>query len=75
MQQASLRFLLLRRLLPAMFTLLLAGAATAYWVAWRSATKAYDRALFDTALAITEQLRLVDGKTATSLTPRRVRFC
>lgn len=70
MQQASLRFLLLRRLLPAMLALLLAGAATAYWVAWRSATKAYDRALFDTALAITEQLRLVDGKPQLPLTPQ-----
>lgn len=70
MQQASLRFLLLRRLLPAMFALLLAGAATAYWVAWRSATKAYDRALFDTALAITEQLRMVDGKPQLPLTPQ-----
>ena len=68
MQQLSLRFLLLRRLLPAMLVLLLAGAATAYWVAWRSATKAYDRALFDTALAITEQLRVVDGKPQLPLT-------
>ena len=33
MRQNSLRFLLLRRLLPAMLLLLLAGAATAYWVA------------------------------------------
>lgn len=70
MQQLSLRFLLLRRLLPAMLALLLAGAATAYWVAWRSATKAYDRALFDTALAITEQLRMVDGKPQLPLTPQ-----
>ena len=70
MQQLSLRFLLLRRLLPAMLVLLLAGAATAYWVAWRSATKAYDRALFDTALAITEQLRVVDGKPQLPLTPQ-----
>jgi len=66
----SLRFLLLRRLLPALLLLLMAGAATAYWVAWRSATKAYDRALFDTALAITEQLRIVDGKPQLPLTPQ-----
>ena len=70
MQQPSLRFLLLRRPLPAMLALLLAGAATAYWVAWRRATKAYGRALFDTALAITEQLRLVDGKPQLPLTPQ-----
>lgn len=70
MQQASLRFLLLRQLLPAMLVLLLAGAATAYWVAWRSATKAYDRALFDTTLAIADQLRIVDGKPQLPLTPQ-----
>lgn len=68
MKQGSLRLQLLRSLLPAMLVLLLAGALTAYWVAWRSATKAYDRALFDTALAITQQLRLVDGKPQLSLT-------
>ena len=50
MQQSSLRFLLLRWLLPAMLVLLLAGAGTAYLVALRSATKAYDRALFDLSL-------------------------
>lgn len=66
----SLRFQLLRRLLPALLVMLLAGAATAYWVAWRSATKAYDRALFDTALAITEQLRVVEAKPQLPLTPQ-----
>lgn len=70
MKLPSLRFLLLRRLLPAMLALLLAGAAMAYWVAWRSATKAYDRALFDTALAIAEQVRIVDGKLELPLTPQ-----
>jgi two-component system sensor histidine kinase TctE len=70
MKQLSLRFLLLRRLLPAMLALLLAGAATAYWVAWRSATKAYDRALFDTTLAVAEQLRIVDDKPQLPLTPQ-----
>lgn len=70
MKPSSLRGQLLRRLLPAMLGLLLAGASTAYWIAWRSATKAYDRALFDTTLAITEQLRLVDGKAQLPLTPQ-----
>lgn len=68
MRQASLRLQLLRRLLPAMLAMLLAGAATAYWVAWRSATKAYDRALYDTTLAIADQLRVVDGKPQLPLT-------
>jgi len=69
-QPLSLRYLLLRQLLPALLLLLLAGAATAYWVAWRSATKAYDRALYDTALAISEQLRVVNGKPQLPLTPQ-----
>ena len=68
MTSTSLRVQLLRRLLPAMLALLLAGAGTAYWVAWRSATKAYDRALFDTTLAIADQLRMVDGKAQLPLT-------
>lgn len=68
MQQTSLRFQLLRRLLPTMLALLLCGAATAYWVAWRSATKAYDRALLDTTLAIADQLKVVDGKPQLPLT-------
>lgn len=70
MQPVSLRLQLLQRLLPAMLAMLLAGAATAYWIAWRSATKAYDRALFDTTLAIAEQLRVVDGKPQLPLTPQ-----
>ena len=68
MRQSSLRFLLLRWLLPAMLALLLGGAVTAYWVAWRSATKAYDRALFDTALAIVGQLTILDGRPVLPLT-------
>jgi two-component system sensor histidine kinase TctE len=68
MAQASLRARLLRRLLPALFVLLLAGAVTGYGVALHSATKAYDRALLDTTLAIAEQLRVVDGKPLLPLT-------
>lgn len=60
---ASLRRQLLGRLLPALLLLLLAGAGTAYWVAWRSANKAYDRALFDAVLALSQQLHVVDGQT------------
>ena len=70
MAQASLRARLLRRLLPALFVLLLAGAATGYGVALHSATKAYDRALLDTTLAIAEQLRIADGKPQLPLTPQ-----
>lgn len=70
MKRASLRAQLLQRLLPAMLAMLLAGAGTAYWVAWRSATKAYDRALLDTALAIAEQVHMVAGRPELSLTPQ-----
>ncbi|HJW25165.1 MAG TPA: sensor histidine kinase [Rhodocyclaceae bacterium] len=70
MVQGSLRFQLLRRLLPAMLLLLLAGGVVAYWVALRSATLAYDRSLLDAALAISEQIRLVDGRLQLQLTPQ-----
>ena len=68
MLSSSLRNQLLRWLLPAMLALLLAGAITAYWVALRSATKAYDRALFDTALAIVDQLAIKAGRPVLPLT-------
>lgn len=64
----SLRAHLLRRLLPAILLLLVAGAGTAYWIALHSATRAYDRALLDTTLAIVEQIRIVDGKPVLPLT-------
>jgi len=51
-----------------MLMLLLAGAATGYWVAHRSATLAYDRALWDVALAIAQKLTIRDGEPALALT-------
>lgn len=57
-QAGSLRLLLLKRLFPAMLALLLAGAATAYWIALRSSTLAYDRSLLDITLAISEQIHI-----------------
>ncbi len=68
MLQPSLRLQLVRRLLPTMLALLLCGAGAAYWVAWRSATKAYDRALFDASLAIADQLQVVSGVPRVQLT-------
>ncbi|MGE5490286.1 MAG: sensor histidine kinase [Actinomycetota bacterium] len=70
MARPSLRLQLLRRLLPAMLALLVAGAAMAYWVALRSATLAYDRSLLDAALAISEQTRIVDGQFQLKLSPQ-----
>lgn len=66
----SLRYQLVRRLLPAMLAMLIAGAATAYWVALHSATLAYDRSLLNTALAISEQIRVTDGHPWLQLTPQ-----
>lgn len=66
----SLRQTLIERLLPPMLLLLLAGAFAAYWIALRSATKAYDRSLLDTAFAISEQMQLVQGHPQLSLTPQ-----
>lgn len=66
----SLRLMLIDRLLPAMLLLLLLGALSANWLALRAATKAYDRGLLDTAFAISEQLRMVDGKVLLPLTPQ-----
>lgn len=65
---SSLRLMLIARLLPAMLVLLLLGALSANWLALRAATKAYDRGLLDTAFAISEQLRIVDGKVQLPLT-------
>jgi len=70
MKRTSLRLQLLRRLVPAMLIALLCGALTAYWVAWHSATKAYDRALFDATLAIADQLKIIDNKPQLPLTPQ-----
>lgn len=53
-----------------MLALLLAGAISAYWVALRSATLAYDRSLLDTAQAVAAQLSVVAGKPALILTPQ-----
>ena len=67
MSPGSLRGSLLRRLLPAMLALLVAGSGTAYWVALRSATLAYDRSLLDTTLALSEQVRVGQGRLQLNL--------
>lgn len=63
----SLRYLLLRRLLPAMLVIMAAGAGTAYWIATESTELAYDRSLLNTALAIAEQTRISDGRPVLQL--------
>lgn len=66
----SLRLKLIDRLLPATLILLLVGAMAAYWIALRSATKAYDRSLLDTAFAISQQIHLDEGLPQLDLTPQ-----
>jgi len=66
-RRPSLRSLLLRRLLPAMLLLIAASALTAYTVALRSALRAYDRGLLDTALALAGQLKMNEGQVALNL--------
>jgi two-component system sensor histidine kinase TctE len=66
-QRPSLRRLLLSWLLPAMALLIAAGAATAYTTALRHASRAYDRALFDTVLALNEQVKFSNGHFTVNL--------
>lgn len=63
----SLRRLLLVWVLPSMLGLVAAGALTAYGIALRSATWAYDRALLDTALALSGQIHIIDGHPVLNL--------
>lgn len=66
-KRPSLRRQLLHWLLPAMLLLLAAGALTAYSVALRSAVRAYDRALLDTAHALAGQIQASNGESVLNL--------
>jgi len=66
-RRPSLRKLLLAWLLPAMLVLVAAGALTAYGIALRAATWAYDRALLDTAVALSGQIHVVNGHPTLNL--------
>lgn len=66
----SLRQQLLRWLAPATALLLVASAGAGYFVAVGSATLAYDRALLDGALALSQQLQLEDGRLVLRLLPQ-----
>jgi two-component system sensor histidine kinase TctE len=58
MKQNSLSRLLLQQLLPSIGIVLLVGGVLGYWIAHRSATLAYDRALLDANLAIAGQISI-----------------
>ncbi len=66
----SLRQLLLRWLAPAVVLLLGASAITGYLVAVRVATQAYDRALLDGALSLSQLVRAQDGDLFLDLQPQ-----
>lgn len=70
MTPPSLRHLLLRWLAPATALLLLASAVTGYFTAVGSATLAYDRALLDGALALSQQIRNEQGRLVLNLQPQ-----
>lgn len=65
----SLRRKLLAWLLPASLLLLVAGAVTAYSVALRTASRAYDRVLLDTAADISDQVQAGQGAPTIDLSP------
>lgn len=66
----NLRSLLLAYLAPAMLGLALAGGGIAYVVAHEAATRAYDRALLDAALALAAQIQWQDDAVLLHLTPQ-----
>ena len=54
-------------LLSLVLLIMVSSAFVGYSIAFRSAVRAYDRTLFDTALAIREQVHIVDGKQTLNL--------
>jgi two-component system sensor histidine kinase TctE len=63
----SLRRQLLLRLLVPLLVLLAAGAGVSYYIALRFANDAYDRALYDSARSLAQQIRVEDGHTTVNL--------
>lgn len=67
---SSIRRQLLYWLVPTVAALLAIGAVTAYGVVLESATRAYDRALFDGALALARQVRREGNRLRFDLQPQ-----
>ncbi len=63
----SLRRQLLLRLLVPMVTLFVFGAAASYYIALEFANSAYDRALYDSARSLAQQIKVVNGRTVVDL--------
>jgi two-component system sensor histidine kinase TctE len=66
----SLRQLLLAWLLPGVALLLVASGTSAYFVAWRNATLAYDRSLLNLAIALANQVHYQNGHLKLDLQPQ-----
>ncbi len=63
----SLRRQLLQRLLIPLVTLFCFGAAASYYIALGFANSAYDRALYDSARSLAQQIKVVNGRTVIDL--------
>ena len=63
----SLRYRLLSRLIPSLLTVLIVGTLVSYIIALNYSTRAYDRALRDSAMAISAQIRSTPGHTVLDL--------
>ncbi|HSD84132.1 MAG TPA: sensor histidine kinase N-terminal domain-containing protein, partial [Anaerolineae bacterium] len=63
----SLRRQLLRWLMMPLIPLLLAGVATAYYMANHFVNEAYDRSLFRATLALADQVTVVGGRVKVDL--------
>ena len=66
-KQRSLRALLLQLLLPSVAATLALGTYAAYRVAADPGTEAYDQSLLNTALALSERIRVQDGRVGFDL--------
>ena len=65
----SLRRGLIRRLVPALAAIGFIGVIAAYSLGYRYATLAYDRALFDSVVALAGQVALRNGELQVDLPP------
>lgn len=68
----SLRAQLLWWLMPPLVLVIVVGTVIAYYAAYNFANRAYDDGLFDTARALAQQVRVVDGKPELNLRQQAV---
>jgi two-component system sensor histidine kinase TctE len=71
-QTQSLRGQLLWWLMPPLALVFVVGTVIAYYAAYNFANRAYDDGLFDTARALAQQVRMVDGRAELNLRQQAV---